>query len=408
MTTSNHSGISRLFRCTRCLYPSTKPDLHFNVEGLCSACIAYDKRSEVDWAKRQDEFLALVNANRGKSHDVIVACSGGKDSTYQVVKCLELGLRPLAVCATTDHLSPLGRKNLDNIANLCDLIEVTPHKPTRRKISKWALEELGDVSWCEHHLIWSVPARESVARDIPIVLYGECPQNEYGAGPAGSETQTRLTNSWVHEFGGLLGFRLSDAADILNIDPRHLEVYRYPQTDKVQALFMGAYFPWDGYRNFEIASVNGFTPLGDGVHSHVEGSIYGYENLDNYQTGIHDYLRFLKFGYGRAIDIASNCIRRGLNVRHFEYETGREVSVRDAWARTAAPRDGAYPSTYLDKPIAEILSPLGLTEDQFKIICDRFTNKEVVAWASSSASFQHFSGTTTDASRDDSLIKAVA
>jgi hypothetical protein len=232
-----------LFRCRRCLYPSTKPDLWFD-DGVCSACIAFDKRKEIDWSKRQDEFMALVNANRGKSHDVIVACSGGKDSTYQVVKCLELGLRPLAVCATTDDLSPWGRANLDNIANLCDLIEVTPHKPTRRKISKFALEEVGDISWCEHHLIWSVPAREAVARDIPIVLYGECPQNEYGAGPSGSEVQTRLTKSWVHEFGGLLGLRLSDVSEILDIDERHLELYRYPEG--AQAVFMGAYFEWNG------------------------------------------------------------------------------------------------------------------------------------------------------------------
>jgi tRNA(Ile)-lysidine synthase TilS/MesJ len=104
-----------LFRCRRCIYPSTKPDLWFD-DGVCSACIAFDKRKEIDWSKRRDEFMALVNANRGKSHDVIVACSGGKDSTYQVVKCLELGLRPLAVCATTDDLSPWGRANLDNIA----------------------------------------------------------------------------------------------------------------------------------------------------------------------------------------------------------------------------------------------------------------------------------------------------
>jgi hypothetical protein len=81
-------------------------------------------------------FLITSAPIRGKSHDVIVAVSGGKDSTAQVVKCIELGLRPLAVCATTDHLSAVGRKNLDNIANLCDLIEVTPHKPTRKRSRK--------------------------------------------------------------------------------------------------------------------------------------------------------------------------------------------------------------------------------------------------------------------------------
>src|SRR6185295_15746887 len=147
-----------LFRCERCLYPNTKPDLHFR-NGVCSACHAFSRRRLIDWGKREVEFLELIDQNKGATHDVIVACSGGKDSTWQIVKCLELGVRPLAVTATTDHLSALGRKNLDNISQLCDHIEVTPHKPTRRKIAHFALEEVGDISWPEHHLIWSVPAR---------------------------------------------------------------------------------------------------------------------------------------------------------------------------------------------------------------------------------------------------------
>lgn len=322
-----------------------------------------------------------------------MACSGGKDSTAQVVRCLGLGLRPLAVTASTDHLSALGRRNLDNIASLCDLIEVTPHRPTRRKISKFALQEVGDISWCEHHMIWSIPARESIARNIPIVLYGECPQNEYGAGPIGSELQTRLTNSWVHEFGGLLGLRVSDACDILKLDERQLEIYRYPDNaQSVQALFMGAFFEWDGYENFLVAERNGFQQF-DG--DHVEGSLFGFENLDNCQTGIHDYMRFLKFGYGRAVDIASNFIRRGR-------------LTRDQAIEMVQGRDGAYPLTYLGVHIDQILSPLGMHKHEFDAICERFTNHEVVEWASSSASFQCFSGQTTDASKESNSIHRAA
>ena len=42
----------------------------------------------------------------------------------------------------------------------------------------------------------------------------------------------------------------------------------------------------------------------------VEGSLVNYENLDNAQTGIHDYFKFLKFGFGRATDIACLHVRR--------------------------------------------------------------------------------------------------
>ena len=35
--------------CTKCLYPDTKPDLWFDDKGVCSACVAYEGRAEVDF-----------------------------------------------------------------------------------------------------------------------------------------------------------------------------------------------------------------------------------------------------------------------------------------------------------------------------------------------------------------------
>lgn len=381
-----------LFRCRRCLYSNQKPDIHFNAGGICSACQAFDRRQSVDWAQREREFLQLVRANPGKSHDVIVACSGGKDSTWQVVKCLELGLNPLAVTATTDHLTAFGRRNLDNISRLCDHIEITPHKEVRRHISKFALTEVGDISWCEHHLIWSIPARESVARNIPIVLYGENPQNEMGAGPAGTETREFLTKDWVDEFGGLLGLRVSDLTEILDIHPKHLELYRYPyNADRVRAVFMGAFFPWDGRENARVAEERGFrcAPF------EVEGSYGSFENLDNAQTGIHDWMRWLKFGYSRATDILSFAIRRGR-------------MTREEAAEIALSRDGKYPETYMGIPLDDILGHIGMKRKEFDAVCERFIKREVVDWALRPESYQSFFGQNTDASRDDSLARTAA
>lgn len=349
-------------RCTRCLYPETKPDLHFNRAGVCSACVAFDLREGIDWDDQRERFMAIVAEYRGGTHDVIVACSGGKDSTAQIVRCLDLGLRPLAVTASTDDLSPIGRMNLDNVANLCDHVEVTVDKVTRREIARHALETVGDISWCEHHLIWSIPAREAKARGIPLVLYGECPQNEYGAGPGGSEHLTILDKRWVHEFGGLLGMRLDDVVEQLELDPRAVELYRYPNDlTGVRGVFMGAYFQWDGYENYRCAIDHGFTPF---LADHVEGSLYNYENLDNHQTGIHDYLRFLKFGYGRAVDIASSHIRRGRLTR-----TEAIALIEN--------RDGAFPWTYLGEPLERILGRIGMTVPQFMEICGEFENRAI-------------------------------
>ena len=88
--------------------PDTKPDLHFDEEGVCNACRNFERRKEIDWPSRRTELLNLVEKYKSKdgmTWDCIVPVSGGKDSTYQVVKMLQLGLNPLCVTATTCHLS---------------------------------------------------------------------------------------------------------------------------------------------------------------------------------------------------------------------------------------------------------------------------------------------------------------
>ena len=60
---------------------------------------------EIDWKKREKDFVALITKFKKKGHyDCVVPVSGGKDSTYQVLKILEYGLNPLCVNATTYYL----------------------------------------------------------------------------------------------------------------------------------------------------------------------------------------------------------------------------------------------------------------------------------------------------------------
>lgn len=360
--------------CTRCVYPELKPDLRFNEEGLCSACQNYDRRKDVDWTARAAEFVETVERSwRHKGVPlVIVPVSGGKDSTAQVLKCKELGFRVLAVNARTDMLTPIGRRNLDNIGRMCDLVELHPNDDVRRRIMRLALNEVGDWSWPEHVLIHTAPFQAAVKWDIPTIVFGELPQDEYGAGPIGSEDMQRMTRRYVEEFAGLLGLRVDDVQEILGLSHEDMEMYRFPSSNiledyGVQSIWLGKYFPWDGYENFVIAEQNGF----EYIDGHVEGSLYGYENLDNYCTGGRDYLRWVKYGYGRATDIACNHIRRGRLSRE---EAG--ALVRE--------RDGTFPWTYLGKPLHEIVGPLGLTLDDFVNIADRFTNKQIFKMSLSS------------------------
>jgi len=356
--------------CVRCILPDSKPDLHFNEDGVCAACQAYEDRKSVDWGARRDEFMAIVEGYRDRTNtkwDCIVPVSGGKDSTIQVLKMLELGVRPLAVTATTCDLTDIGLANIENLKNLgVDHLAFSPNPIVRRKLNRIGLEEVGDISWPEHVGIFTIPVRVAVQFGIPLIIWGENSQNEYG-GPEAATDSRHLDRRWLEEFGGLLGMRVSDLAAAQGIPEGDLAPYTYPSGDDLErvgvtGLFLGQFFPWDGMSNALVAQTVGFQTWG----KVIEGSMVDYENLDNYQVGIHDYFKFLKFGFGRATDIASLHVRRGRLTR----EQAVDIVTR---------LDGRFPSSYLDKSLADIVGPLGLSVAQFEILCDRFTNSTLFA-----------------------------
>jgi hypothetical protein len=234
----------------------------------------------------------------------------------------------------------------------------------RRKLNKIGLTQVGDISWPEHVGIFTIPLKVAVQFGVQLLIWGENSQNEYG-GPAAAAQNNVLDRRWLEEFGGLLGLRVSDLIGIDGLRATDLIPYTYPTEDDlkrvgVTGLFLGYYLPWDGYSNALLAQAHGFSTY----PRTVEGSCVNYENLDNHQTGIHDYFKFLKFGFGRATDLACLHIRRGRITR----EDGMAI-VRE--------HDGKFPRTYLGKPLEEILDPLELSVDDFVKVCDRFTNKQL-------------------------------
>jgi N-acetyl sugar amidotransferase len=351
--------------CTKCLYPETKPEIRFDEFGVCSACLNYEARQAIDWQGRADAFDQFVRRDGSRPPWVIVPVSGGKDSLAQVLKCLDMGYQVLAVNARTDMLSDLGRRNLDNIGRLCDVVEFHPNDAVRHRIMRLALYEVGDWSWPEHVLIHTVPFKAALRWKIPTIVFGELSQDEYGAGPRGSEAMQRMTRRYIEEFAGLLGLRVEDVRDMIGLTSADMEMYTFPRTADlenagVQATWLGQHFPWSGFDNYQTAKAAGFEEF----TGHVEGSLFGYENLDNHATGGRDYIRYLKYGYGRATDIASNHIRRGA------------ISRADAIDLVRA-HDGQFPASYLGKPLVDILATLSLSVDEFVDVCDRYTNKKL-------------------------------
>lgn len=354
--------------CRKCVMPETKPNLHINEQGVCSACMYLEQRENINWEERREELYRILDRYRskdGSNYDCLIPVSGGKDSTYQTVRMLEMDMNPLCVTATTCDLSEIGRKNIENIKRLgVDYVEVTTNRLVRQKINRLALTEIGDISWPEHVTIFTVPVRIAVQWNIPLIVWGENPQNEYG-GPASAAGDNSLTRRWLEEFGGLIGLRVSDLIGLEGIEPRHLIQYTYPSEEElkrvgVTGIFLGYYIPWDGYGNALISQAHGFTTY----QKPVEGSLVNYENLDNKQTGIHDYFKFLKFGFGRATDLACLHIRRGR-------------LMRADGIKLVKMHDGKFPWQYLGYKLEDVLKELDMDVEEFIKTCDRFTNKKL-------------------------------
>jgi N-acetyl sugar amidotransferase len=347
-------------RCARCVIPDTRPDTAF-VDGVCSACLSFEKREMTDWKARKDELRDLLARHRNPGRfDCIVPSSGGKDSHYQVLTLLELGARPLVVTATTCMLTPVGRANIENLARYATTVEVTPNREVRAKLNRLGLDLVGDISWPEHVSIFTTPFREAVARGIPLLFYGENPQSEYG-GPLGTEEARTMTRRWVSEFGGFLGLRPDDMVGQQDLTERDLLDYQPPAQADVEALgleahFLGQYIAWDSERNADVAVRAGMQE-----RLPCAANLWPAENLDNAMTGLHDHAMYRKYGYGRLAAQVSVDVRAGRRTREEALALVQE-------------RDGVFPKVYMGVPVGRVCNRLGISETKLMETLDRFTN----------------------------------
>ncbi len=352
--------------CSKCLYPETKPDLHFNNEGVCSACIAADQKHKgIDWIQREKDFNEIINHFKLKSgnvgYDCIIPVSGGKDSTYQAYfmkyKC---GLNPLCVCFETTAVTELGQRNLDNLTKMgMDLIHFKKNHVVYKKMVIESFKRVGDEMWPNHIGIFTIPVMIAVKFNIPLIIWGENPQQEYG-GPSLDSVKNRILNrKWLEEFGGLLGNRIQDMIGVDGITEKELAPYIYPSDEEIErvgvtGIFLGHYFFWDARKQLEIVMEHGFAVKEDGP---IEGTYTNYENLDEKLVGLHDYLKFVKYGFGRASDHACIDIRNGR-------------LTRPEGLKLVQKYDGKYPNY----AISEFIKYSGMSKVEIDEVIDSFTN----------------------------------
>ena len=351
--------------CTKCLYPETKPQLDFDENGVCDACNWHEMKDSTDWNERRrvlKEILEKYRSKDGSRYDCLIPVSGGKDSHYQtyIIK-KEFGLNPLLVNFHPLDMTDIGRKNLENLKKMgVYCIECTPNPTIYKKLAKFGLVELGDYQWPEHVGIFTTPYQIAVAYKIPLIIWGETP-SEFGAGAKDTNIHFHDRN-YQEKYGGFFLEKIKPE----NMTERgfkynELKPYIFPSEQEIEqigitGIFLGYYIKWDIFKQLEIVKRLGF----EEDRETKEGTYDSWENLDVKYTGLHDYFKFLKYGFGRTTDHVSIEIRYGR-------------MTREEGINRIKKYEGKIPTRYLD----EFLSDAEISKDEFIQICEKFTNKEL-------------------------------
>jgi len=355
--------------CKKCLFPQTKPDLYFDDDGICDACHSADRKhgieNAIDWDKRASNFENLICDFKDRAngwYDCIVPVSGGKDSTWQVYAMKKIhGMNPLAVTFDQFDQTETGKHNLEILKSIgVDHIHFTLNPNVVKKLVKKGFDIVGDPYWVNHVGMFTIPFHMATKFNIPLVVYGENPQLEYG-GPEQNRDNMIMDQRWRQEFGGMRGFREEDMVDD-DINIFDLRIMKFPIDEDIKkvgvtGIFYGYFFKWDARVHTELMQKElSWTPL----PKPPKGSWVDYENCDMKFIDIREHIKFLKYGYGRATD--------QLNI-----EIRNNRISRDKALKIAQEIDGQYSKTNMK----EFCKYIDITEDEFHEIIDSFVNHDI-------------------------------
>lgn len=363
--------------CSRCVYPSSSAvSLAFDEDGVCSGCRISDQKQAIDWTERWKWLTEIVDEYRSTSnYDIIIPVSGGKDSYFQThIAVKKLELKPLLVTYHGNNYLPEGERNLNRMREIfdCDHVVVRPSVEVLKKMNRIGFRLQGDNNWHAHCGIFTAPIQVAVRYKVPLMLWGEHGFMDLGGMYSYADlveftAKHRLEHSlrgydW-NDFTdeGLEALGRDDLKEGLN--ESDLLWAQYPDDEQianseVRGIYLSNYVPWDGEENAELVK----TAYGwEQARQPFERTYRMSSNLDDmHENGIHDYLKFIKFGYGRATDHACKDIRAGRMTR----DEGIEIVRR-------------YDHVKPRRDLERWLEYVGLTEEGFDVTADSFRDPRV-------------------------------
>lgn len=309
--------------CQRCVYPSSSAvSLVFDDSGICSGCRVHDQKKSIDWDERLEWLIEEVEPYRkGSGYECVIGVSGGKDSYYQVHFVKEkLGLNPLLVTYNGNNYLETGWENLVRMKEVfgVDHLIISPSVDLLTRMNRLCFRLMGDMNWQNHAGIATIPMKIATQMGIPLVFWGE-----HGWTDLGGMHSMQDMVEYTARFRKDQQLRGYDWHDMIGhedepIYEHELECFKYPKDEElmrvgVRGIFIGNYDPWDANAHVELVKKK---------YGWQESSVpfertyRRFSNLDDrYENGIHDYLKYIKFGYGRGTDHACKDIRRGYLTR---------------------------------------------------------------------------------------------
>jgi N-acetyl sugar amidotransferase len=340
------------------------PTLHIGEDGICDACRYAEKKEEIDWERREQELLALLERYRRNDgeYDCLVPGSGGKDSAYAAhVLKYKYGMHPLTVTWPPILYTDYGHRNFMRWIEVGGFDNVTfkPNGRVHRLLTKLAIENL--LHPFQTFILGQKNLAPKIALkyNIPLVFYGE-PEAEYGNPIA--ETQTSLRDKSYYSMQSLDEIKLGgvpvpEIIEKYNVTLNDLTAYfpadyRELEKSKIDVHYLGYYLKWTPQEAYYYAVEHtGF----EARPFRTEGTYSKYNSLDDKIDDLHYYTTFVKFGLGRASYDASQEIRN----KHLTREEGVALVRRF---------DGEFPERYFQ----DVMDYIEMTPERFRELCDSF------------------------------------
>lgn len=228
-----------------------------------------------------------------------------------------------------------------------------------RKISRYMLERVGDLTWHYHAGIRTLPFQVAVNTNIPLIVWGEHGFAEL-TGLVSLDDFVEFTR-WTRREHDMRGIEASELVGTAGIAEKDIRPYLYPSEEEIErtgvrGIYLSNFFPWDAKTHAEqMIAEWGFSPIA----FERQRTFNLYAKIEDHANDVHDYLKYLKFGYGRATDDASMEIRHGRMTR----EEGIEMVRR---------YDAAEPDSLI-----VYCEFLGISRDEFYALVDEARDEQV-------------------------------